>query len=328
MTAFNPLTFFEMLPQIAMAGLALIIALVVWTVWRTLAPAAPGIPLGNYEIIGRYAGGRLKKSIQGMLIECTPLFMNEEMEPIFKELLLQDIDISLKREPNAELQSAREQFEKYPLSKSCHIIATREKLFRKHVIVQWGYVDKPLNAYASHDPEPKFSLIAGLTAKGTVYGRIRMLPDYELYKLGKVKVSLFKPDPLEEGDETEEENKLPECLAKTVLYASATVELKELVKSKDEQNRNLRKENAKMAAENSAMSSEMDTMRTAMSKFSTTGKLPKSFAYQKFDLMDFVALSVPTLVGFYVADYSKFQPVVGVIFGLFVGAFLLYKRRE
>jgi len=329
--SFNPMTFLELLPQIALAGLAVIIALGVWMVWRTISPASSGVILGYYEIIGRYAGGKLQKRIKGMLVDATPLFMNEEMEPRFKEFLLQEIEVIVKKEggnPNFDLQSFRKQVMEYSLSKSCHVIVTREKLFSKHVIVQYGYVEKPLNAYASHDPESKFTLSAGPSSQGTIHGRIRTLSDCEVYRLGKVKVSLFKPDPLqEEGEPQEKESKLPECLAKLALYAPATVELKELMKNKDEQLQNLRKENANVHEENSSMSTEMDTMRTIISIFSTTKKVPEHFAPKKFDIADFIALSVPTLVGYYVADYSKFQPVVGIIFGLFIGAFLLYKRR-
>ena len=329
--SFNPMTFLELLPQIALAGLAVIIALGVWMVWRTISPASSGVILGYYEIIGRYAGGKLQKRIKGMLVDATPLFINKDTEPKFKALLLQEIEVIMKKEggnPSFDLQSLRDQVMTYSLSRSCYVIVTREKLFSKHVIVQYGYVEKPLNAYASHDPEGKFTLSAGPSSQGTIHGRIRMLPDWEVYRLGKVKVSLFKPDaPQEEGELQEQEKKLPECLAKLALYAPATIELKELMKNKDDQLQNLRKENAKVHEENSSMSTEMDTMRTIISTFSTTKKVPEHFAPKKFDVADFIALSVPTLVGYYVADYSKFQPVVGIIFGLFIGTFLLYKRR-
>ena len=329
--SFDPMVFLEWIPQIALAGLALIIALVLWMLYRTVAPAAPGIPFGYYEILGKYAGGKLQKRIQGLMVDATPLFMNEEIEPKFKELLLQEIEVIVKKEgnnPNFDLKSFRDQTMEYSLSKSCHVIVTRERLFSKHVIIQYGYVEKRLDAYASHDPTSKFTLSIGPSSKGTISGKIRMLPDWEIYKLGKVKVSLFKPDvPQEEGEPQEKENELPDCLAKLALYAPATVELKELMKSKDDQLQNLRKENADVHEKNSAMSTEMDTMRTIISTFSTTKKVPESFVPKKFDVADFIALSVPTLVGYYVAEYSKFQPIVGIIFGLFIGAFLLYKRR-
>jgi len=184
-------------------------------------------------------------------------------------------------------------------------------------------VDKPLNAYAGYDPSSKFTLGMGFISQGVISGEIHTSPQpWEIYKLGKATVHFFRPDISNENP-----NSPPEWLAKIALYAPATVELKELVKSKDEQLRNLRKENAKMAEENSAMSTEMDTMRRIIASFSTTGKMPENLVPKKFDIADFIALSVPTLVGFYVADYSKFQPIVGIIFGLFVGAFLLYKRR-
>ena len=47
---------------------------------------------------------------------------------------------------------------------------------------------------------------------------------------------------------------------------------------------------------------------------------------KKFGIPDLVAIAVPTVVGYYVADYAKIHPVIGIFFGLMVGALLLSRR--
>ena len=88
--------FFELLPKIALAGLAVVVAVVVWSIWRSVSPAAPGVSMGYLEILGRYGGGKMLKSIRGTLVDSTPLFLNPRVERLFRQMLIEDITNKLK----------------------------------------------------------------------------------------------------------------------------------------------------------------------------------------------------------------------------------------
>jgi len=329
---FDPAAFFTWMPPIALAGLALIIGIAVWMIWRNISPAAPGIILGHFEIIGRRAGTQLQRRIEGLLVE-TPIFLNPEIEPKFKKFLIEDIDALSKKasfskgaenpsNPGLELSAFRDQLLKYPLSQLARIVVTRERLFNKHVVVQWGRVEKPLGAYATKDETHKFSLTVGPTSQGTVHGMIYTFPQkWEVYRLGHVTVHLFLPD-----GEAAPLTEFPEWLPKFALYAPATVELKEIIKFKDGQLKEQKRENEEMRQQLAAATTEKDAYRRSTSGFSVFTGTSETPVIKKFGIPDFVAITLPTVVGFYVADYAKIQPVIGIFIGLMVGALLLARR--
>ena len=356
MALFDPMLFFEWLPQIALAGLGLVIAVAVWMVWRTIAPAAPGISMGYYEIMGRYAGRKLLYRIKGTLVDSTSLFLNPEIAGEFKKKIIEDINVVIMKQKTAilkqnektstslnpskstqepsqtpasasamvitTLEAIVKQFETCDLSDICRIIVTRGKLFTKHVIVQYGYIDKPLNAYAAHDPSSKFTLSLGFLSQGVIEGSIRTFPQpWEISKLGKATVHLFLPD----AEATEQPKMPPDYLAKIAVYASTNVEYRDLIKSKDTQLKEKDKKLSEMGQELSAMATEKDALLRAIQGFSETGKVPK-VTIKKFGIPDFVAITVPTLAGYYLSDYVKVEPLVGLFFGLMMGALLLYRR--
>ena len=77
----------------------------------------------------------------------------------------------------------------------------------------------------------------------------------------------------------------------------------------------------------SAMGTNVESANRGIKAFQTTTKgKPGDFALRKFGIPDFVAVVVPTLVSYYVADYAKIQPIIGIFFGLMVGALLLSRR--
>jgi hypothetical protein len=319
--------FFQWLPNIALGLLAFIIALAVWVVWRTIAPAAPGISLGYYEVVGRYGGQKLLKRIRGTLVDATALFLSPEVESAFLDELNADLKELMSRAGNSpDLKNLVDRLENGEASirDYCRIIVTREKLFTKHVIVQYGHVDKPLNAYASFDPQSKFTLGFGFLLQGVITGRIYTLPHpWELHRIGKVSVHLFIPD----APEQEQAAEPPDYLAKLALYAPATVELKSVIKAKDELLKEKERELIKAGHERAASATRTDALLTAIQGFTTKLKPEEAVAGKGFDLMDFITLALPTLLGYVIADSAKASPIVGVFFGLFIGAFFVFRRR-
>jgi len=320
--------FFQLIPNIAVIGLALIILIAVWMIWRSIAPAAPGISLGYYELLGRYAGQKLIKRIRGTLVDSTALFLNPDIERDFKTLLLEDIEETAKRNPEkqAELNDFKKQLETAEsISSFCRVIGTREKIFTKHVLIQWGHVDKPINAYAANDPQSKFTLGFGFLTQGIITGEIYTFPQpWNIYKLGKVHVHLFRPDmPHAENAHTTP----PEWLAKIALYIPASVELNELVKSKDEQLKEKDRKLMEMGKELAAAATERDALRKAVQGFTTTGEFPTTLLGKKFDFMDFTTIALPTVFGYLVVEGLGGPPLAGIILGNLLGAYFVFRRK-
>jgi len=315
--------FFEWIPNVAIGLLAFIIVLAVWIIWRNIAPAAPGISLGYYEIVGRYAGQEIIKRIKGTLVDATALFLNPQIENAFLEILKEDVN-EIEARTKEKMDDVKKALENANLSNTCRIIVTREKMFTKHVLIQYGYVDKPLNAYAAYDPQAKFTLGFGFLTQGVITGEIHTLPQpWQIYKLGKVHVHLFKPDTLK----NESEENPPEHLAKLALYAPATVELTQIIKAKDEQLKEKQRELLKAGKEKSAQATLVDGLLTAIQAFTTKLKPEEGVIGKGFDLMDFVTLALPTLLGYLIAENMGTNPLVGVFFGLFLGAYIIFRKR-
>jgi len=315
--------FFEWIPNVAIGLLAFIIVLAVWIIWRNIAPAAPGISLGYYEIVGRYAGQKIIKRIKGTLVDATALFLNPQIENAFLEILKEDVN-EIEARTKEKMDDVKKALENANLSNTCRIIVTREKMFTKHVLIQYGHVDKPLNAYAAYDPQAKFTLGFGFLTQGVITGEIHTLPQaWQIYKLGKVHVHLFKPDTLK----SESEENPPEHLAKLALYAPATVELTQIIKAKDEQLKEKQRELLKAGKEKSAQATLVDGLLTAIQAFTTKLKPEEGVIGKGFDLMDFVTLALPTLLGYLIAENMGTNPLVGVFFGLFLGAYIIFRKR-
>jgi hypothetical protein len=322
MDGFN---FFEWIPQVALGGLALIIAVAVWMIWRSIAPAAPGIGLGYYEVVGRYAGQKLMKRIRGTLVDATALFLAPETETVFLQELKADIKALLGQSADSvDVKDLYDKLEKgeVKISEYCRIIVTREKLFTKHVLVQYGYVDKPLNAYAAYDPQAKFTLGFGFLVQGVITGKIYTMPHmWELYRLGKVHVHLFKPDPVKE----EQENSAPDWLAKLALYAPATVQLKQVLKAKDEELKEKDRELLKAGKERAANATKVDGLLTAIQGF-TTKLTPEGLEGKKFALGDFITVAFPTVLGYLIAEAAGVSPLAGTVIGMFLGGYIVFRK--
>ena len=299
--------------------------------YRNISPAAPGISLGYYEVLGRYAGEKLIRRIKGTLVDATALFLNPEVEREFKQIIDEELALLLvhtdKEEERKELEQLRYLFGEYPLDKLCKIVVTREKLFSKHILIQVYRIDKPLNNYAAHEPGNKFTLGQGFLSNGVITGVMDTFPQrWEIYKLGKATVHLFKPDA--EGIEAKEE--LPRWLERIALHAPAAVELNHMIKSLRDQLQQKDEQLLRMGEDLAAVSTERDGLHTAVEGFTTKGKDPfKNMGVpHRFGISDLISLTLPTIIGYYIAGQTKIEPIVGVFIGLLIGSFLIARKRR
>ncbi len=323
--------FFEWIPRIALAGLAFIILFFVWLLWQNVAPAAPGISLGYYEVLGRYAGKKLLKRLKGPLVDCTSIFINPDVEREFKEMVAEDIKALLPKETDtekkADLQAIKNQFPmEFSLSNMCRVIAMRHKGLSKHILIQWDHMDKPLNEFAANEPEAKLTLGFGFLSKGVIGGEIDSFPQpWNIHKLGKVHVHLFRPD-VPRGTIENLTKEPPKWLARLALFARSSLEFKEERATYKAQLSEKDRKMADMGKELSAMATEVDALRRTLRGFVTTGKLPESVKPKRVDIGDFVTIALPTLIGSIVARFFEVEVLAGVFIGLLVGIALLSRR--
>jgi hypothetical protein len=315
----------EILPEYVIYGFYAVVTFVAvmifLSIWKNISPAAPGIPLGYYEILGRYAGGNLMKRIQGTLVDATQIFLNPEVEPKFKKYIIRNLEASSKGNPGSELQALKTAFSRYPLGNACRIIVTRDRFWTKHVMIQWGYVDKPLTEYAMHEERGKFTFSAGLISRGVITGAIKTLPDpWEIPKLGKCRVHLFLPD----AGRGEHFTAPPSWLAKIALYTPSVVEMSELMESKDEMIRDLHRQVSDLSRMVAGAATGRDAFIKILSIFSTEGKPPEEIEsmIRPFSMGDAVKIGIPAAIGAYLANYYGYEWFYGAIAGLATGYFL------
>jgi hypothetical protein len=308
------------------AFLALMVFVIVWMVWRNVSPAAPGISLGYYEVLGRYAGGKLLKRIKGTLVDATSLFLNPEIEYKFKLMVVEDIKEVLKKdkmEDRSGLNNALELFQKYEVSKMCRVIVTRQKL-TKHAIIQYGNVGH-INEYAGTEEEHKFSFGLGFISQGAIMGDIATFPrPWNIYRIGKCQVHLFKPY-ARDGNKG---NSPPEWMSKIALYASSTVESKELLKSMEQQLGQKDRKLLEMGKELAAASTERDALRRTLLGFGVEGGTVSAVTPKPFEITDFLLLSMPTFVCSYLAQYLNYEILAGMFVGLVAGCYLVHRRKK
>jgi len=333
----------ELLPLYALyafsAVIAVVAGLIALSFWRNISPAAPGVILGYYEVLGRYAGGSLMKRIQGTLVDASHIFLNPGVERKFKERVLAYMEsLSTKGNPEnplispSELKNLKKSLKDYSLSDACRIIVTRDRFFTKHVLIQYGYVEKPITEYAMHEERGKFTFSSGLISRGVITGTIKSFPDpWEIPKIGKCRIHLFKPDVPPE--EKEKASNPPEWLAKIALYTPSVAETAELLESKDEQIRDLHRQLAEMVKLVAASATSKDAYLKILACFSTEGDLEKRPEVKKalgkrlgLGIWDVATVAAPTLIGSYAAAYAGYEWTWGALIGLAIGIYLNWRR--
>lgn len=90
------------------AALVTALVLVIITWWRANSAPAPGTPLGSYEVILKYAGQKLHKELEGIVVDATAYFCAPEVVDAFTKILKRDVDKSLTTEKNEQQNTQQE----------------------------------------------------------------------------------------------------------------------------------------------------------------------------------------------------------------------------
>ena len=321
----------ELLPQYVLyaffAVIAVIVALIVLSVWSNIAPAAPGVVLGYLEVIGTYAGGKLFKRFEGTIVDASNIFLNTQYEDEFRESLLADLKLE-KNPAKLEFQEIKDKFEKCRLNEICRVLVTREKLFTKHIFVQWGHLGS-LSEYAAKEEKPKFTVSNLFVSRGVVRGQLYTFPTkWDIEGVGTCQVHMFKPEASSEKDV-----EVPAFLAKVALNIPSVVEFKQQLKSWQERYRDLRREFLKALSTISMMATERDFHRSQAAKIGTEPVLtevPAPSLPKRWDWKDIALVGIPGLFGYvmFVQYRIEYDPLIGALIGFGIGLLLTWWRRR
>ncbi len=301
------------------------LSVVAFSVWRHIAPAAEGLILGYYEILGRYGGGKLVKRFKGTLVDCTNYFMNPAIEPKLKEYLKGEMKRRAERGKHQELEK---KIDETKIDGLCRVVATRD-YWRKHIFIQLKNIALPLNSYAGHEEERKFTFGMGFLSKGVVTGKMDScsLP-WNIPKHSKAMVHFLIPDASPSAKDQEVHIKQEE-LASLVLFAPANVEIDAKLKALNAIIKDQEKQIRDGEHEKSAMRTEVDTSRRIMANFSAeNGEPPKPLKPMHFDIPDLLAIILPATFSYFVAEQMQVHPLIGVIIGMVAGSLIAYARRR
>ena len=171
----------------------------------------------------------------------------------------------------------------------------------------------------------------GFLSQGIVTGEISMLSEpWVIHGLGECNVFLFKPDITHSSNpEDVKVVEAPEYLAKLALHAPSYVEATELLRSKDEQITQLRRENAKIGGDLSASATFSDGLWTAVEGFRTKegGEIMPFTPPKRFGMAEFLFLFAPSLIGYYLTvRYLTIDSIYGMLAGLAAGCYLVWRR--
>jgi len=253
--------------------------------------------------------------------------MNPEIDQQFREIIAEDLEALLDRDISnkEELKQALKDVKDKSLTEAYRIVALRDRGLSKHLLIQYGRVDKPLSAYAANEPSSRFTFGFGFLSEGIITGQIFTLPQpLEVYKLGKVHVHLFCPDDPEQNSDIE---KIPTWLGKVAPYVPAIVEYKEQLNMERQLRIEKERQLREMSLELSAAATERDALRRIVQSFSTTGDLPERLIPKRFDIMDFITMGLPTITLYVICESINAPPIIGVIMGMLIGAAFIFRRR-
>jgi len=319
---------FDWLPNAALGLLVIVLVVLLLLVWRAISPPAPGVDLGHFDIIGTYAGGKFHTHLRGDLVESTRLFMRPETAEDFKSALIRSVEMVKKNrtaQEETDLKTLKDQLgNEADIFKYARIYVTREGLLTKHVLIQWFYLG-PLSEYASKEERSKFSLSTiGFKSEGVIRGEMTTFPTaWEVERLGKCIVHLFKPDPLDKSEKGEDP---PKYLAQ-FLHTRTLIETEDLLKTKDTQLQEKERVADELRKENGGLTTYRDGAGKAMSAFSPEGEPPENLFPKRLDILDGVAVLVPTLVGYCVSLQAGVEPIAGVLVGALLGLVFIYRRQ-
>ena len=340
----NSLDILSILPEIILWLILLVLGVigffVIWVLWGSyFSPAAPGINMGYYKILGAYAGGKLHKEIKGLLVDATHIFLTPDMEAVFKSALREDIEYvrdsgSLTDDEKNGLNELIKRLEEYTFAGNFRVVITREKL-TKHCFVQWGHVD-PLSDYATVEEEHKFAFGLGPISQGVIAGWLVSIPQkWDLWRVGRCILHAFLPVNLvaQVGSLNPDIKKLkqisPDWMPKLIPHIRSTVESQKTVQAVEDQLSQKNKEIQSTLQRLTETQTQLDQFKRMTAGFGLEEVDIKDLLQGRtIDMVDFILLSLPIFFGSYIAEALELSILAGVFIGLLIGFAAVHRRRK
>jgi len=320
----------ELMPELALYGFVAIVAgvvlVIVWLVWGSyLSVPAPGQIIGYFMVFGRY--GKVHREIEGRLVDASHLFLGPVVASRFKTFVLKEIEqllqsrsLGVDREKLEETKEELENCTASQLSSVCRVIVAREKR-TKHAFIQVGNL-KPIGEYVSTSEKHRFSFGLGPESEGVLIGDMFTLSRKVRAPFGSCQTHIFMPQ--EPSASSERGLDKYEVLA-NVLKIPFIIESQERVES-------LENELAQEARARMDLAKDLDASKAnnfvLERMVRNRGVDLDTLIPKQLDVVDFLFLALPTVLGNHLAGYVNVEPYIGLFTGLAAGFFLVYRRMK
>jgi hypothetical protein len=325
------------LPTLALGVLIVGVVCYVFLLWyRAHSKPCDGVQMGPYEIRGQRGHTRTHKRFVGNLVEVTDWFFVSEVKAAFEENVIPSIksqigqvkDAGRKQVLEDSLKCLSEVFSK----ETCRLYIVRSGLFgKKELIVQYGDVSKSLEYFASHDEQSKNTISFGPVTEHFVDGRMDSLPGVvkppDRYRqFGPFSIHMYLPfEGIAEKPTAEQEAKAVEvmtslsALGAIIAYIPSALSIKNLLKVKDEEIKNVNRENHELQKRIGALSAELNLARFTLGSLQPDGGKPWNISSSHFRAVDLAVQMVCLVVFAAVFGFLGGPSFVGVCLAL-VGA--------
>jgi len=306
------------------------LAIIWWIYVVFIAPAELGRSLGIYSLVG-LTGGKNHLILRGLLIDCTESFINPQLYKSFKPLAWQAVYEQLQNETDTlrrtKLIGALRTLHQNPIYSYCRVVALRHIDRKKHYLIQFGRVEKPLSEYATFSKTPLWSWAVGLISRGVIIGDIWTIPasirsSWGLAKRfrGSVWHYFLPVDHSLRTTVTLPPPGLGEIVAAMKPWTKAGTETKYLRKRVSDA-----EDRAEKAMREASVHATMVDSFITMAKDLGLERAWASFT-EKFTARDALVLVALVGGGAYGVSLLNYNPVIGAVGGLIIGLIYLGRR--
>jgi len=329
-----PLNYSLLLSWQAWALVAIVVAIIVVSIWRRLGPGFPGIVRGVHTMVPVYEG-KYFEEITGNLVEFTDHLLAPEFQAGFADYVRRNAPVvakfaeqtgGVKHDPAAitKILQGEEFITKFGnLRLAVNGVRT---ITSKHVFLTFYDASRVFpNDYVQIREHASISWTSlDWSNRGLIIGFDQVLPQkWVIPEIGSMHVHVFFPIPMESTNPIPQNQEALRAIAKLALYARFTYEIDETLRSKDkelgEKELQIRELERKMAA----LQTMLDAAKEAIAGFSTgDGKPAQLTVGEKSTAIDAMISVFATLAGGLVAEQLN-QDVLAWTVGALVAATLI-----
>ena len=320
---------------------AMVVAVLVISVWRRLGPGFPGVVRGVHTMVPVYEG-KYFEDITGNLVEFTDHLLAPEFQEGFADYVRRNAPVVAKfaeqtggtrQDPEAITQMLRGQEFITKFGNLRLAVNGVRTVTSKHVFLTFYDAGKVFpNDFVQIKEHASLSLTSlDWSNRGLILGYDQLLAQkWMIPNIGSIHVHVFFPVPMSAGNPIPSNQESLKAVAKLALYARFTYEVDTTLRAKDKELGEKEMHIRELERKAAALQTMVDAAKEAMAGFSTgDGKPAKLPAEQGSTAVDAMVSVFATLVGGLVAEQFNFDVLAGTV-GTLVAATLvlqLLRRR-